>query len=91
MNASVEVASWSNGHMDLLDFKNSSKWLGGEDVDLNMPHGFRAFIHFLSPVILQFLHISQFLQHFPYHLGDLASVTSVILELANISVRMMNT
>jgi hypothetical protein len=35
--------------MDLLDFKNSSKRLGGEDVDLNMPHGFGAFIHHLSP------------------------------------------
>jgi hypothetical protein len=28
MNSSVEVASWSNGGMDLLEFKNSSKRLG---------------------------------------------------------------
>jgi hypothetical protein len=30
--------------MDLLKLKNSSEGLGGEDVDLNMPHRFRAFI-----------------------------------------------
>jgi hypothetical protein len=29
MNSSVEVASWSNAVMDLLDFKYSSKGLGG--------------------------------------------------------------
>jgi hypothetical protein len=40
MNSSIEVASWSNGGMGLLDIKNSSKGLGSEDVDLNMPHGF---------------------------------------------------
>jgi hypothetical protein len=85
-NSSVEVVSWSNGCMDLLDFKNSSKGLGGDDVDLNMPHGFGAFIRHLSPVILQLLLISQFLQH----LGDLAGITSVMLELVNISVRKMN-
>jgi hypothetical protein len=28
MNSSVEVASWCNGGMDLLDLKNSSKGLG---------------------------------------------------------------
>jgi hypothetical protein len=28
MNSSVEGASWSNGYMDLLDLKNSSKGLG---------------------------------------------------------------
>jgi hypothetical protein len=27
MNSSVEVASWGNGGMDLLDFKNSSQGL----------------------------------------------------------------
>jgi hypothetical protein len=58
----------------------------GEDVDLNMPHWFRAFIHNLSPVILRFLLVSQFLQHLLEHLGDLASITSIMLELANISV-----
>jgi hypothetical protein len=30
--------------MDLLDFKNSSEGLGGEDVDLDMPHGLAALI-----------------------------------------------
>jgi hypothetical protein len=28
MNSGVEGASWSNGYMDLLDLKNSSKGLG---------------------------------------------------------------
>jgi hypothetical protein len=55
MNSSVEVASWSNGGMDLLDLKNSSKGLGGEDVDLNMPHGIGAFIHHLTSIIPRFL------------------------------------
>jgi hypothetical protein len=27
-NSSIEVASWSNGSMDLLDFKNSLKGFG---------------------------------------------------------------
>jgi hypothetical protein len=76
--------------MDLLDFKNTSKGLGGEDVDLNMPHGFRAFIHHLSSIILWLLLITQLLQHLLEHLGDLASITSIMLELANILVRKMN-
>jgi hypothetical protein len=38
--------------MGLLDVKNSSKGLGGEDVDSNMPHRFEAFIHYLSSIIL---------------------------------------
>jgi hypothetical protein len=79
-----------DGGMDLLNFKNSSKGLGGEDVNLNMPHGFRAFIRHLSSIILWWLLITQFLQHIPEHLGDLDSITSVILELANISVLNMN-
>jgi hypothetical protein len=70
--------------MDLLDFKNSSEGLRGEDVDLNVPHGFGAFIRHLSPVIPWLLLVSQFLQLLPKHLGDLASITSVMLELANI-------
>jgi hypothetical protein len=60
-NSTVEVTSWSNGGMDLLDFKNSSKGLGGEDIDLDMPHGFGAFIHHLSSIILQLLLVTQFL------------------------------
>jgi hypothetical protein len=74
--------SWGDGCMDLLDLKNSSKILKGEDVDLNTPHGFGAFMCHLSPLILLLLVISQFLQH----LGELASSTSIMLELANISV-----
>jgi hypothetical protein len=89
-NSSIEVASWGNGSMDLLDFKNSSKGLGGEDVDLDMPHGFRAFIRYLSSIILWLLLITQFLQHLPEHLEDLASITSVVLEHANNSVRKTN-
>jgi hypothetical protein len=76
--------------MYLLDLKNSSKGLGGEDVDLNMPHEFRAFICQLHPIILRLLLVSQFLKHFLVHLGDLASITSIVLELANISVWKMN-
>jgi hypothetical protein len=72
--------------MDLLNFKNSSEGLGDKDVDLNMPHGFRVFICHLSPVIPQLLLVSQLLQYLQEHLGDLASITSVMLELANISV-----
>jgi hypothetical protein len=89
-NFNVEVASWGDDCMDLLDFKNSSKGLGGEDVDLNMPHGFRAFLRHLSSIILWLLLITQFLQHLSEHLGDLASITSIVLELANISVWKMN-
>jgi hypothetical protein len=72
------------------DFKNSSKGLGGVDVDLNIPHGFRAFICYLRSIILRLLFITQFLQHLPEHLGDLANITSIVLELTNISVRKMN-
>jgi hypothetical protein len=90
MNSHVEGASWSDGCMDLLDFKNSSEGLGGEDVDLNMPHGFGSFIRQLRPIVLQLLLISQFLQHLLEHLGDLASVTSIMLEFANIPIRKMN-
>jgi hypothetical protein len=72
--------------MDLLDLKNSFERLRGEDVELNMPHGFEAFIRHLSPVILWLLVVSQFLQYLPEHLGDLAHITSIMLELANILV-----
>jgi hypothetical protein len=86
----VEGMSWGNGRMDLLDLKNSSERLRGEDVDLNMSHGFRVFIRHLSPIILRLLVISHFLQHLPEHLGDVANITSIMLELANISVQKMN-
>jgi hypothetical protein len=76
--------------MDLLDLKHSPKGLGGEDVDLHMSHRFGAFIHHLSPIVLRLLLISQFLQHLLQHLRDLASITSVVLELVNISIRKMN-
>jgi hypothetical protein len=72
--------------MNLLDFKNSSEGPWGQDVNLNMPHGFGSFISHLSPIILRLLLVSQFLQHCPGHLGDLASITSVVLELTNISI-----
>jgi hypothetical protein len=78
-------------------WRHGSSWLQklfkgvwGEDVDLNMPHGFRAFIRHLSSIILWFLLIAQFLQHLLEHLGDLCSITFVVLELANISVWKMN-
>jgi hypothetical protein len=89
-NSSIEVVSWGDGCMDVLDFKNSSKGLGGEDVDLNMPHRFRAFISHLSSIILWLLLVTQFLQHLPEHFGDLASITFVVLEHANILVWKMN-
>jgi hypothetical protein len=34
--------------MNLFHLKNSSEGLGGEDVDLDMPDGFEAFIGHLS-------------------------------------------
>jgi hypothetical protein len=80
-DSGVEGMSWGNGCMDLLNPKNSSERLRDEDVDLNMPHGFRAFIRHLSPVILRLLIVSQFLQHLPEHLGDIASIISIILNL----------
>jgi hypothetical protein len=86
MNSSIEGASWSDGCMDLLDLKNSSERLGGEDVDLEMPHGFEAFIRHLCPIILRLLLVSQFLQHLTKHLGNLANITSIILKLVNIPV-----
>jgi hypothetical protein len=36
MYYSVEGASWGDGGMHLLDLKNSSKGVWGEDVDLDM-------------------------------------------------------
>jgi hypothetical protein len=86
----VEGMSWGNGRMDLLDLKNSSERLRGEDVDLNMSHGFGAFIHHLSHIILRLLVVSQFLRHLLEHLGNVANITSIMLELANISVQKMN-
>jgi hypothetical protein len=60
-NSRVEGASWGDGCMDLLNLKNSFVGLGGEDVDLNMPHRFEAFIHHLCPIMLQLLLVAQFL------------------------------
>jgi hypothetical protein len=58
MNSSIEGASWSDGCMDILDIKKSSKRLGSEDVDMNMSHGFEAFIRHMHSMILQLLLIS---------------------------------
>jgi hypothetical protein len=85
-NSSVEGMSWGDGGMDLLDLKNSLEGLAGEDVDLDMPHGLRSFIHHLCPTVLRLLLVSKFLQHLLEHLGDLASITSIVLEHVNISV-----
>jgi hypothetical protein len=57
-NSSIEGTSWSDGGMDLLDLKNSLEGVGGEDLDLNMPHGFGAFIRHLSPIIPRLLLVS---------------------------------
>jgi hypothetical protein len=51
---------------------------------------FGAFIRHLSSIILRLLLATQFLQHLLEHLGDLAIITSVVLELANILVQKMN-
>jgi hypothetical protein len=51
-NSSVERTSWSNGRMNIFHLKNSSERLGSEDVDLNMPDRFRAFIGHLCQNIL---------------------------------------
>jgi hypothetical protein len=70
--------------------KTPLRVLGGEVVDLNMPHEFGGFIRHLCLEVLQLLLIVQFLQHLLEHLGDLANITSIILELANIPVRKTN-
>jgi hypothetical protein len=85
-NSSIEGMPWGDGCTDLLDFKNSSEGLRSEDVDLNMPHGFGAFIRHLSPVISRLLLVSQFLQDLLEHLGDLADITFVVLKLVNIAI-----
>jgi hypothetical protein len=41
--------------MDLFHLINSSKGLGSEDVDLDVPNGFRAFIGYLSVKIFWLL------------------------------------
>jgi hypothetical protein len=47
--------SWCDGYMDLFHLKNSSEGFGSEDVDLDMPDGFRAFIGYLSAKIFGLL------------------------------------
>jgi hypothetical protein len=72
--------------MNLFHLKNSFVGLGNEDVDLNKPDWFGAFIGHLSAKIFLLLLIAQFLQHILEHLGDISSFTSIILELVNITV-----
>jgi hypothetical protein len=57
-NPSMERTSWCNGCMDLFHLINSSEGLGTEDVDLDMPDRFRAFIGYLSAKIFRFLLIA---------------------------------
>jgi hypothetical protein len=80
-NFNVEVASWGDDCMDLLDFKNSSKGLGGEDVDLNMPHRFRAFIRHLSSIILWLLLIPSSCSIFQSILGILPALLLLFWNL----------
>jgi hypothetical protein len=80
-NFNVEVTSWGDDCMDLLDFKNSSKGLGGEDVDLNMPHGFRAFIRHLSSIILWLLLIPSSCRIFQSILGILPALLLLFWNL----------
>jgi hypothetical protein len=54
-NPSVESTSWSNGCMNLFHLKNSYEGLASEDVDLNIPDGFGAFIGHLSAKVLWLL------------------------------------
>jgi hypothetical protein len=77
------LGRWLNGSSRLQKLLGGA-W--GEDVDLNMPHQFGAFIRQLSLVILWLLRVSQFLQYLPEHLGNLSSIASVVLELANILI-----
>jgi hypothetical protein len=51
-NPSVERMTWCNGCMDLFHLKNSSERLGSEDVDLDVPDGFGAFIDYECQKIL---------------------------------------
>jgi hypothetical protein len=47
-NPSVERTSSCIGYMDLFHLINPSEGLGSEDVDLDVPDGFEAFIGYLS-------------------------------------------
>jgi hypothetical protein len=62
-NPSIEITSCCNGCMDLFRLINSSEGLGSEDVYLDVPDGFRAFIGSLSAKIFWLLLIALFLQH----------------------------
>jgi hypothetical protein len=64
-NPSIERTSWSNGCIDFFHLKNSSERLGSEDVDLDMPDGFGAFIGYLSAKIFWLLLVAKLLQHLP--------------------------
>jgi hypothetical protein len=54
-NPSIERTSRCNGCMYLFHLINSSEGLGSEDVDLDMPDGFGAFIAYLSAKIFWLL------------------------------------
>jgi hypothetical protein len=54
-NPSVERMTRSNGYMDLLHRINSSEGLGSEDVNLDVPDGFIAFIGHLSAKVPELL------------------------------------
>jgi hypothetical protein len=57
-NPSVERTSRCNGYMDLFHLINSSEGLGSEDLDSDVPDGFRAFIGYLSAKIFWLLLIA---------------------------------
>jgi hypothetical protein len=54
-NPSIERTSWCNGCMDHFHLINSSEGLRSEDIDLDMPDGFRAFIGYLSAKLFRWL------------------------------------
>jgi hypothetical protein len=49
--------------MDLLHHINSSEGLGSEDIDLDVPDGFEAFIGYLSAKKFRLLLVAYLLQY----------------------------
>jgi hypothetical protein len=82
----VKRASWVNGYVNLFHLNYPSKRPWSKDVNLNMPHMYRAFTGHLSIKILQLLLIAQFLQHFPDHSRYPSNLISMIAKLVSILV-----
>jgi hypothetical protein len=76
--------------MDLFHLINSSKGLGSEDIDLDVPGGFGAFIGYSSAKIFWLLLIAKLLQHLPKHLGIFPASNPPLQKFVNILIWKMN-